>query len=91
METNTLLSRSDNYLSNEIDGEIVMMNIETGAYVSLNPTGKSIWDQLIEPKSIDLIIDALTKEYDVSKEICESDVKPFIQKLLDQKIIIRND
>lgn len=91
MKSNSVISRSEDYLSNEIDGEIVMMNLETGAYVSLNATGKSIWDQLTEPKSIDMIIDALVREYDISKEVCENDVKPFIQKLLDQKIIILND
>jgi hypothetical protein len=32
MENNTILSRSEDYLSNESDGEIVMMNIETATY-----------------------------------------------------------
>lgn len=87
MNLQSVISRSEDYLSNEIDGEIVMMNIETGAYVSLNPTGKSIWDLLNEPTSIDVIINSLIKEYNISKEACENDIKPFIQKLIDQKII----
>lgn len=87
MNLQSVISRSEDYLSNEIDGEIVMMNIETGAYVSLNPTGKSIWDLLNEPTSIDVIINSLIEEYNISKEACENDIKPFIQKLIDQKII----
>lgn len=90
MEKNTILSRSDDYLSNEIDGEIVMMNIETGMYVSMNATGKSVWDLIESPSSYVDIINSLTREYNVSVEVCETDLTPFIQQMIDQKIIIKS-
>ncbi len=90
MDSNILICRSEDFLSSEIDGEMVMMNIETGAYIALNETGKSIWNLVIEPKKIHDIISSLMKEYDVTKEVCENDVLPFIQLLLEQKIILRN-
>lgn len=87
MEKNTILSRSDDYLSNEIDGEVVMMNIETGTYISMNATGKSVWDLIVEPTSLAEILNSLTKEYDIAEEACKADVSPFIQQMIDQKII----
>ena len=65
-----------------------MMNIETGSYVSLNGTGKSIWDLLDEAKTINQIVDELTSQYSITRELCEKDVLPFIEQLLEQKIII---
>lgn len=88
MNQDTVLSRSEDYISNEIDGEIVMMNIETGTYVSLNATGKSVWDLIEEPKVLNDIIEALVIEYSIDKETCVADLAPFIQQMLDQKIIL---
>jgi hypothetical protein len=87
MKKDTILSRSEDYLSNEIDGEIVMMNIETGMYVSMNATGKSVWDILENPASISDILTALTKEYEIDAETCQKDVTPFIEQMIEKKIL----
>ena len=87
MNTNTLLSRSEDYLSNEIDGEVVMMNIETGAYASLNATGKSIWELLSEPKQITEIVRSLTAEYAISEEQCMNEVVPFLTEMVKNNIL----
>lgn len=84
-----VLARGNDYVFNEIDGEVVMMNIETGAYASMNDTGKTIWNLLEQPVSINVVIDTLVKEYNVSKEQCEKDITPFIEKMIEQKIVVK--
>lgn len=84
-----ILARGNDYVFNEIDGEVVMMNIETGAYASMNDTGKTIWNLLEQPVSINVVIDTLVKEYNVSKEQCEKDITPFIEKMIEQKIVVK--
>jgi hypothetical protein len=88
METDMVLTRSEEYLHHEVDSEMVMMNINSGLYVSLNKTGKSIWLILEEPKSVNEIIENLATEYEVTKEQCKKDTLPFIEKLINKKIII---
>lgn len=89
MELSTVLSRGEDFVFNEVDGELVMMNIETGSYASMNETGKSIWNLIEEPKSVDVILDALLEEYDIDRATAESEVLPFIEKLLEQKIVVK--
>lgn len=83
-------SRSEDYVFNEVDGEMVMMNVETGAYASLNETGKSIWNLLEEPKSLEEILPALLEEYDIDADGAKKDVELFLSKLVEQKILVNN-
>lgn len=87
MELSTVLSRGEDYVFNEVDGELVMMNIETGSYASMNETGKSIWELLEEPKTVEFVLKALTEEYDISLEAAQKDVMPFLTQLEEQSII----
>lgn len=87
MELSTVLSRGEDYVFNEVDGELVMMNIETGSYASMNETGKSIWGLLEEPKTVELILNALIEEYEISLEAAQQDVLPFLTQLEEQSII----
>jgi len=88
MDLNKIISRSDNYVFNEVDGELVMMNIETGSYASLNETGKSIWLQLENPKTIDSVIENLISEYEIDRTTCEQEVFPFVEKMVKDEILI---
>ena len=87
MELTTILSRGEDYVFNEVDGELVMMNIETGSYASMNETGKSIWGLIEEPKTVDDVLTALIVEYDIDRQTAETEVISFIKKLVKGKVI----
>jgi hypothetical protein len=80
-------SRNNDFVFNEVDGELVMMNLENGAYVSLNETGKSIWNILETPKNINEIVELLLQEFEVSAEICTKEVNDFLLKMLDKNVV----
>lgn len=88
MEKSNVIERSENFVFNEVDGEIVMMNIENGAYVSFNETGKSIWEKLEEPKSVGTIIEELSLEYDTEANVIEEEVLTFVAELVEKEIIV---
>jgi hypothetical protein len=88
MNLNAVVSRSENFVFNEIEGDLVMMNIESGAYVGLNETGKSIWNLLDTPLSIAEIVSFLIKEYTISQSQCEKEVIVFVEKMMKSEILI---
>jgi hypothetical protein len=88
MNTTQTIARSDNFVFNEVDGELVMMNIETGAYASLNETGKSIWQLLDAPKNIADVVSALVDEYDIDQSTCEKEVLPFIENMVKNDVLV---
>ncbi|WP_339924727.1 PqqD family protein [uncultured Cyclobacterium sp.] len=86
--TSKQISRSDSYVFNEIEGDIVMMDVSNGSYATLNETGKSIWLLLENPKTIGEITEALLAEYEVSKEQCEKTVNEFLKKMAEANAIV---
>ncbi len=89
MELTQKIARSDNFVFNEVDGELVMMNIETGAYASLNETGKSIWTLLDAPKSLSEVVSSLVEEYEIDQATCEKEVLPFVENMLKSEVLIK--
>ena len=86
----SLYKRNEDILASEVGGETVMMSIEDGKYFGLNKTGTIIWQILETPMSLENICIALTKKYKIQKDSCVSDIKPFIDEMLEEKIIIQD-
>ncbi len=54
---------------------------------SLNPVGELIWQDLEQAKSLGAIRDHLQAEYDVPEAEIASDIRTFVQELLDAGLI----
>ena len=84
---NNVVSRRNDIDTTDLNGEIVMMDLEKGRYFSLNGVGSRIWEIIEEPIGINKIVDCLLEEYDVSRNECEENVLEFLGKLDDANII----
>lgn len=85
---------SDEVISKEIEGEIVIVPLESGigkldeSIFSLNKTGKIIWDMLDGSMSIEKIIDNLSSEFSESKKTIGSDVIELVTTLVNKGFIV---
>ncbi len=52
----------------------VLLNLNNGAYYTLNRTGSDIWDNIVAKKEQKEIVGALREVYDCSPEQAETDV-----------------
>jgi hypothetical protein len=85
---NQVFIRNSEILTTDMDGEIVMMDVDQGLYFSLTSgVGASIWAVLKAPVNITQIITAICTEYDTTPEDCRSDIEGFVQQLHDQKLV----
>lgn len=84
---NNLVSRRNDIDTTDLNGEIVMMDLEKGRYFSLNGVGSRIWEIIESPIEINKIVDCLLEEYDVNRNECEENVLEFLDKLDDANII----
>lgn len=84
---NNVVSRRNDIDTTDLNGEIVMMDLEKGRYFSLNGVGSRIWEIIEEPIGINKIVDCLLEEYDVNRNECEENVLEFLNKLDDANII----
>lgn len=87
IDLNTAVRAKSELISSDIDGEIVMMDIEEGSYYGLNNVASRIW-QLVEKEiTVSNVCDALLHEYDVDKKECEKEVIKYLETLVDKKLI----
>ncbi len=62
----------------EIDGEIVVLDVERSHYLNLNPTGCVLWLMLAEGATERQLVDKLIAEFDVTEPTARADVEAFV-------------
>lgn len=85
MEIRTFSIKGD-YVLRQIAGEYLAIPINNEAgedanIVILNPVSQFIWKELEAEKTFDELLNAVTKEFDVSKEEASADIKEFLEGL----------
>jgi len=74
-------------VSETIEGEAIIINLETGTYYSMNESGSIVWDAIRSGTSFASIIDKLAGLYDASKEDITASVRTLIESALSEGII----
>ena len=78
---------SESVLSQNIGGETVLLQIESGEYYGLNEVGSRIWTLLQEGNSTREVLTTLVSEYGVAEEALSSDIGQFLRDLQDKGLI----
>jgi hypothetical protein len=84
----SVISKNSSIISSKMDNEVVMMSIDKGNYYGLNPVAAEIWEMLKEPMTIQSICDRLMIEFDVELDKCYNEVIVFIEKLVNEGLIV---
>ena len=84
---NTVVSHRKDIDATDLNGDIVMMDLEKGKYFSLNSVGSRIWELIEEPIEINKVVDSLLEEFEISRNECEDNVLEFLEKLNTAQII----
>lgn len=65
-----------------VDGEAVLLDVDSGFYFGLNQVGTRIWELLSEGKSAQEIFSQMADEYDVDDERLHSELAAFMNALV---------
>jgi hypothetical protein len=71
----------------DLDGEMVILNLDSGMYFGLNPVGATIWNHIQSERSFEEVIAHLLHEYKVDRARCEAEVTLLLQKMNSQGLI----
>ena len=82
-----LIRRNPGAISSDLDGEVVILDMESGKYHGLDTTGTRIWELLEDQISFNEIVLQLMSEYPVEQEQCATDVKEFIYQMMDSGLV----
>ena len=79
--------RNADLLSVEMDGDLVMMSIDSGNYYGVSGIGPRIWELLESPRGFGELVDGICDEFEVDSETAASDLKAFLAKLSENGMI----
>ena len=79
---------STEVLSQEVSGEMVLLDLKSEEYLGLNEVGARIWQLLQDGKDLKEISDILIDEYDVSKEELDGDINRLVVELQDAGLVV---
>jgi hypothetical protein len=83
------LARAEGLVASEVNGEIVILNIDSGHFFQLNPTGSRIWTLLEAPMTIAELCEKASERFAVDAEECRRDITEFAERLLDKGLLQR--
>lgn len=80
----TVVSVSDDAVFRELDGESVVLNLETGMYYGLDEVGTRAW-RAIEPKgALRQALDRVLQDFDAEPGTAEADLLELAAALIDK-------
>lgn len=78
---------SDEVLSQEVNGETVLLDLQGESYFGLNEVGTRIWQLLKSGQTVAEAMSTLLEEYDVSRQQLETDVSDLLAKLIEAELV----
>jgi len=87
LQPNSRFKRSVQVLATEVDGETVMLAMQTGVYHSLGGVGARIWALLEDAATVDQIAEKIAAEYTVPTSECREDTIAFFEQLRSAGLI----
>mgnify|MGYP000047144887 CR=1 FL=1 len=87
----TRLRPSTDTIAEEIDGELVILDLEADLYFSLNPVGESVWKAVKNGAELDGIVDHVLAEFEVERERAEKDVIAFLEDAVDRGLLVEDE
>lgn len=85
--TTTMWIASKGAVGCDIEGEMVLLDLESGTYFGLNAVGAEIWNHLREERSFDEIQRHLLSIYNVSPARCETEVAALLHQLREKGLV----
>lgn len=88
MDTQTILKRNPELLAVDMDGETVMMDMESGNYFGVNAVGSHIWEVLETDNTVQSIVESVESHFEAAEtDSVKDDVLSFLGEMQEQKLV----
>ncbi len=74
-------------LTQELDGETILLVASTGTYFRLNPTGTQVWAALASGRGVDDVVTQLSADGGADPDVVRSDVLALLDTLLAKGLV----
>lgn len=81
------VSVPDDVMFRELEGESVILDLDSERYFGLDEVGTRMWQAVTEADSIQAAFDALAEEYEVDAATLREDLSELLGTLLDRGLV----
>jgi hypothetical protein len=85
------MKHNANVVFRDLDGEAVILDLESGTYFGLNEVGTRLWQLAGEGRSETEIVDTLVAEYDADRETIVRDATKLLEELRRRRLIVPDE
>ena len=78
-------------IAESVDGEVIVINLNSGAYYSSDGVGEEIWRRLVGQANPADILQSLSARCGLDESAIRDEVAGFIQQLVAEELIIETD
>ena len=78
---------AETVFAQEVDGEMVLLDMESENYFGLDEVGTAIWQAMQEYGTLKEVLNALLEQYEVESEVLENDLEDFVGKLVESGLV----
>jgi hypothetical protein len=80
----------DEVVWREVEEELIVLELSSTTYLSLNGSAKQLWLRLADGATSEELATMLTDLYQISPEQARTDAESFLSNLTDRKLIDRD-
>ena len=81
------VSIPDSVMFRELEGESVILDLDSDSYFGLDQIGTKMWEAVTEADSIQAAYDVLLEEYEVEADTLRADLSELLDTLLARGLI----
>jgi hypothetical protein len=78
---------SDDTVFRELDGEMVLLQLDAGRYYGLDDVGTRLWQLMIELRRLEAVVEAALDEFDVTRDQLQRDVLRLAGELVERDLL----
>lgn len=87
MELKQTVTFSETVFAQLVDGEMVLLDMNSEKYFGLDDIGTAIWQAMQKSGSLEEIFFNLQEQYEVEPEVLKKDLLDFVEKLQEKGIV----
>ncbi len=83
----TFVLPSPNVQCSNLDGESVLLHLDTGVHHALNQVGTVMWELFAPDRSLARVLSAMLEKYDVTEDLARADLNKLVTLLVNAKLV----
>jgi len=86
MNLDQKITFADTVFAQEVDGEMVLLDMNSENYFGLDEVGTSIWQAMQEKENLKEVFEILLEQYEVEEDVLKNDLT-FVEKLEESGLV----